>query len=95
MILVEVGEPSIRRQLFDLSLNHESLAVRLDLINELRDKSKIREAACKVRAARRYNTKFRPRSFHKGDLVWRMRSDARKSDNKFSSNWKDHFEFEK
>lgn len=69
IIPVEVGEPSIRQQLFDLSLNQESLAVGLYLINKLRDKTKIREAACKLRAARRYNTKVQPKSFHKGDLV--------------------------
>jgi len=91
MIPVEVGEPSIRRQLFDVSLNKESLAVGLDLLNELRDKSKIREAACKLRAARRYNSKVQPRSFQQGDLVWRMRSNARKSDDKFSSNWEGPF----
>jgi len=91
MIPVEVGEPSIRRQLFDLSLNKESLAVGLDLLNELRDKSKIREAACKLRASRRYNSNVQPRSFHQGDLVWRMRSNARKSDDKFSSNWEGPF----
>jgi len=60
MIPVEVGEPSIRRHLFDLPLNQESLAVGLDLINELRNKSKICKAACKFRAVRRYNTKVRP-----------------------------------
>jgi len=65
----------------------ESLAVNLDLVSEFRDKSRIQEAACKVRASRRYNTKVRPRSFQKGDLVWRMRSDARKNEGKFSSNW--------
>jgi len=86
MILVEVGEPSIKRQLFDLFLNKESLAVGLDFLNELRDKSKIHEAACKLRATRRYNTKVRARSFDKGDLVWRMRRNARKTDDKFSSN---------
>jgi len=91
MTPVEVGDPSVKRQLFDLSLNQESLAVGLDLMNELRDKSKIREALCKLRAARRYNTKVRPRSFHKGDLVWRMHSDARKTDDKFSSNWEGLF----
>jgi len=91
MIKIEVGEPSIRRQLFDLSLNKESLAVGLDLLNELRNKSKIHEAAFKLRAARRYNTEVRPRSFHKGDLVWRMRSNARKADDKFSSNWEGPF----
>jgi len=80
MIPVEVVEPTIRRQMFDLTLNEESLPVNLDLVSEFRDKSRIREAACKVRASRRYNTKVRPRSFQKGDLVWKMRSDARKNE---------------
>jgi len=92
MIPMEVGESSIRQKLLDLSLNKESLSVGLDLINELHDKSKIREAACKLRAARKYNTKDRSRSFHKGDLVWRMQSDARKSDGKFSLNWEGPFQ---
>jgi len=42
MILVEIGEPSLCRQMLDLDLNKESLLVGLDLINELRDKCKIR-----------------------------------------------------
>jgi len=41
MIPVEVSEPSLKRQLFDLYLNQESLSVELDLLNKLRDKSKI------------------------------------------------------
>jgi len=91
MIPVEVAEPTIRRQMFDLTLNEESLAVNLDLVSEFCDKSRIREAACKARASRRYNTKVRPRCFQKGDLVWRMRSDARKNEGKFSSNWEGAF----
>ena len=67
------------------------LSVGLDLINELRDKCRIREEACKIRAARRYNSKVKPRLFHKGDLVWRMRSGARKEGGKFSSNWEGPF----
>jgi len=73
--------------MLDLDLNKESLLVGLDLINELRDKSRIREEACKVQAARRYNLKVKPRNFQKGDLVWQMRSDARKDDGKLLSNW--------
>jgi len=91
MIPVEVGESTIRRQMFDLTLNEEGLAVNLDLVSELRDKSKIWETACKLRASRRYNTKVRPRSFQKGDLVWRIRSDARRNEGKFSSNWEGPF----
>ena len=57
MIQVEVGEPSLRRQISDLSLNHESLSVEINLINELRDKRKIREVKRKLRAAKEYNSK--------------------------------------
>ena len=57
--------------MFDVTLNEESLAVNLDLVIELCDKSKIWETVCKLRASRRYNTKVRPRSFQKGDLFWR------------------------
>ena len=91
MIPVEVVEPTIRKQMFDLTLNEESLPVNLNLVSEFRDKSKIREAACKIRASRRYNTNVWPRSFQKSDLVWRMRSDARKNEGEFSSNWEGPF----
>jgi len=91
MIPVEIGEPSLRWQMLDLDLNKEILLVGLDLINKLRDKCRIREEACQIRGARRYNSKVKPRIFHKGDLVWRMRSDARKDSGKFSSNWERPF----
>jgi len=81
--------------MFDLTLNEESLAVNLDLVSDLRDKSKTRETACKLRASRRYNMKVRPRTFQKGDLVWKMRSDARRNEGKFSSNWEGPFRVRK
>jgi len=78
--------------MFDININQDNLSVGLDLINEFRDKSRIREEACKIQAARRYNSKVAPRSFQKEDLVWRMHNDARKTRRlvigKFSSNWK-------
>jgi len=43
-----------------LDLNKESLLVGLDLINELKDKSRIKEETCKVRAVIRYNSKVKP-----------------------------------
>jgi len=43
MIPIELGEPSLCRELFSLELNHESLTTTLDLIYELRDKSHVRE----------------------------------------------------
>jgi len=49
----------------------------LELICELRDKARVMEEASKRREERKYNSNVRPRSFHAGDLVWRMRSEAR------------------
>jgi len=63
MLPVEIGEATIRRQLRDLSLNNECMKTELDLLDELREKAKIKEVVCKQRAARRYNAKVNPRSF--------------------------------
>jgi len=43
-----------------------------------------------------YNMKTRPRSFLAGDLVWRMKGDARKDrvEGKFASNWEGLFSFQ-
>jgi len=93
MLPVEVGEPTIRRKLDNLKLNEECLKTELDLLQKMRDKAKVREEACKQRAARRYNSKTKSRSFQEGDLVWRMREEARKpaAEGKFNSNWEGPF----
>lgn len=56
MIPIEVGEPSLRRKMFDLSLKNESLTTNLEVSNELRDKSQIKDRACEVKVAIRYNS---------------------------------------
>jgi len=87
MIPVEIGEPSLRRELYDSTYNHQNMATHLDLLSELREKVQIRNLAAKQRVATKYNAKLCPRSFAKRDLVWRMASSARKKDAKFSANW--------
>jgi len=87
MIPIEIGEPFLRRELYDLDQNHQNMITHLNLLSELREKAQIRNLAAKQRAARKYNTNLHPRSFAKGDLVWRMASSARKKDGKFSANW--------
>jgi len=77
----------LRWKLLDLNIDNKSLATNLDLINEFRDKTRTRDEACKVRETMRYNTNVQPRAFHQGDLVWILRSDARKTDEKFSVKW--------
>jgi len=86
MIPVEISEPLLRPELYDPTHNHQNMATHLDLLPELREKAQIRNLATKQRAARKYNANLCPRSFAKGDLVWRMASSARKKDGKFSAN---------
>jgi len=82
MIPVEIGEPSLRRELYDPTHNHQNMATHLDLQPELRQKAQIRNLA-----ARKYNANLCPQSFAIVDLVWRMANSARKKDGKFSANW--------
>jgi len=64
------------------------MKIELDLLDELREKAGIKEEVCKQRAASRYDAKVKPRTFQKGDLVWRMTEDAYKDvvDGKFTQN---------
>jgi len=87
MILVEIGEPSLRRQIYDDNTNQKNLRASLELLTALREKTQIRNMVEKQRAARKYNSKLRSRVFVKGDLVWRMANTTRKKDNKFFANW--------
>ena len=87
MISVEIGEPSLHRELYNPVQNHQNMTTHLDLLPELREKAQIRNLAAKQRAAIKYNANLCPRLFAKGDLVWRMASSARKKDGKFSANW--------
>jgi len=74
-----------------MNLNSESLTINLDIISEMRDRARVREEASKIQAAKRYNTKVKPRSFHPGDLVWHMSSETQKNEGKFSINWEGLF----
>jgi len=87
MIPVKIGEPSVRREPYDPVQNHQNMSTHLDLLPELREKAQIRNLAAKQKATRKYNVNLCPRSFAKGDLVWRMANSVRKKDDKFSANW--------
>ena len=87
MIPIEISEPSLHRELYDPTHNHQNMAIHLDLLPELKEKAQIRNLATKRRAAGKYNANLHPRSFVTGYLVWRMAISARKKDGKFSANW--------
>jgi len=84
MIPVEIGEPSLCRELYDPIQNHQNMTTHIDLMPELREKTQIRNLAAKHRSARKYNANLCPRSFARW---WRMACSARKKAGKFSANW--------
>ena len=47
MIPVEIGEPSLHRELYDPVQNHENMSTNLDLLPELREKAHIHNLAAK------------------------------------------------
>ena len=53
----------------------------------------MRAEACKGMVARRSNAKVKPRSFIRGDLVWRKTNEARKksAQGKLAPNWEGPF----
>ena len=60
MIPVKIGEPSLRRELYNPTRNHQNMATHLDLLPKLREKAQIRNLAAKQRATRKYNANLRP-----------------------------------
>ena len=50
MIPVEIGEPSLCRELYDPTQNHQNMATQLDLLPELREKAQIRNLAAKQKS---------------------------------------------
>jgi len=60
MIPVKIGEPSLRREVYDPDQNQHNLCTHLDLLTELREKAQIRNIAVKQRAARKYNSNLCP-----------------------------------
>jgi len=78
MLPVEVGEPTLRREMQNLDVNCRRMREELDWTTERRERAAVRAEACKRMVARRYNAKVKPRSFIRGDLVWRKTNKARK-----------------
>ena len=89
---VAVLEEFLPKQLDEAELTEALKAIIAEVgASSAKDMGKVMDTATKLRAARKYNSKLDPRSFHKGDLVWRMASKARKHQGKFSPNWEGPF----
>ncbi|GJW47701.1 hypothetical protein Tco_0079347 [Tanacetum coccineum] len=63
--------PTLRAAEVDLVQNNEALEINLDLLEERREETAIREAKSKAKVEKYYNSKVRNTSFKPGDLVYR------------------------
>ncbi|XP_025661221.1 uncharacterized protein [Arachis hypogaea] len=89
LIPVEVS----RTELYDQSNNLQARTAELDLVEEERDISAIKQRARKQYLERRHNKKVVHRSFNNGDLILRCTEEARKPPayGKLAANWEGPF----
>ncbi|CAL9005090.1 unnamed protein product [Prunus brigantina] len=94
---VEIGQPTYRTSTYEAEANNEQLALNLDLIDELRDQSNMRNVAYKRRVAKYYNSRVKPRAFTTGDWVMRKVSLATKNPNEgtLGPTWEGPYEITK
>ncbi|XP_060183917.1 uncharacterized protein LOC132613731 [Lycium barbarum] len=89
LISIEVGEPSLRFQYTTEESNDKAMAVKLDLIEELREAALVYLGAQKQRMGRYYNQRTNHRHFQIGDLVLQRVTLHTKNPNegKLGPNW--------
>lgn len=58
--------------MFNTSKNLGSLAVELDLVEEVRSEARVHEKAYKRTMTRKYNSKLKKQSFKANNMVWRL-----------------------
>ncbi|GJS86015.1 reverse transcriptase domain-containing protein [Tanacetum coccineum] len=88
VIPAEIGMPTYRIIQFNEAQNEEEMRLNLDLIQERRETTAIREAKYKKKVEQYYNKRVRPMSFKVGDFVYR-RNEASRVENqgKLGPNW--------
>ncbi|XP_072083639.1 uncharacterized protein [Arachis hypogaea] len=93
LILVEVGVPTLRTELYDEQHNINIRNAELDLVEEERDIATIKQRARKQLAERKHNKRVVSRAFTEGDLVLRRTEEARRppSHGKLAANWEGPF----
>jgi len=90
MIPVEVQESSPHFHNFVAEESNEERKVNLDLLDEVREKARIKVEALKRKVEYRYSSKLRPRQFQVVDLVMR-KAHPYQLENKLSPKWTSPF----
>ena len=71
VIPIELSKPTSRIITITEKSNENARRVELDLVEEEREKDRIKEEAIKQQMARKYNKKVNSQEFEEGDLVLR------------------------
>ncbi|GJS31753.1 reverse transcriptase domain-containing protein [Tanacetum coccineum] len=88
VILAGIGMPTYRTIQFNEALNEEEMWLNLDLIQERRETTAIREAKYKKKVEQYYNKRVRPVSFKVGDFVYQKNEASRvENQGKLGPNW--------
>ena len=93
VIPVEIGMSSFKISNFDKENNEIELRLNLDLLDEKKERAKIRQATYKHQVSKYYNQRGKHRSFLLGDLVLRKVTLSTKEPNvgKLDPNWEDPY----
>nr|GEU31678.1 hypothetical protein [Tanacetum cinerariifolium] len=93
VIPVEIGMPTYRTAVVDAVYNNEELRLNLDLLEERRECTAIREATEKSKMTKYYNTKVCGITFRPGDFVYRSNDASHAMDGgKLSPKWEGPYE---
>nr|GEV05332.1 reverse transcriptase domain-containing protein [Tanacetum cinerariifolium] len=93
VIPIEIGMPTLRTAEVDLVGNNEALEINLDLLEERREETAIREDKTKAKMEKYYNSKVRNTSFNPGDLVYHNNDASRAEDTgKLGLKWEGPYE---
>ncbi|GJY80481.1 reverse transcriptase domain-containing protein [Tanacetum coccineum] len=80
VIPAEIGMPSYRTLMIREEFNEEEQRLNLDLLQERREATAIREARYKSKMEQYYNKKVRPAGFRPGEFVYRRNEASRVED---------------
>ncbi|GKC12335.1 hypothetical protein Tco_1009117 [Tanacetum coccineum] len=88
VISAKIGLPTYQTIQFDEAQNEEEMQLNLDLIQEIRETTAIREAKYKKKVEQYYNRRVCPVSFRVEDFVhWRNEASRVENHGKLGPNW--------
>ncbi|XP_072078029.1 uncharacterized protein [Arachis hypogaea] len=97
MIPLEISQGSTRTEHFNESANEQIRLAELDIIDEERNLTKLRQKSMQLAMKRQYDKRVRPRTLQEGDLVLRQIEDVRKppGHGKLAATWEGPFRITK